>query len=454
MADVAQTFALNPYAAEQAKNERLQRYAELLQSQGLAPNEKFSYGGIEAPPSAAGALAKGLQLGMSGYLQGRGIRSSEDLANKMTTERKASMDQVVAALQGTPGAAEVPGSVTATQADVNDREMGPAAASPIALGQQLATGGGMGEGANIGAPAKAAVPGSLDTAYATMMASKFPDLQAAGLSGMAARQAAKDARLLTLQDKADKFETDKQLKLAPEYRKPVPGVDLPLSPEVFGQNVAIAGAKANATAQPPAGYQVNPQGGLTPITGGPADSSASPKPRLPPGEVEKITAIDNSYGTQSKLMETYQDEFGGYGAAWAGDLKNFLAARTDSPEGQKQAQWWASHYANDSVTRNVLYGASLTPGETAAWERTTINPGMDAGMIRGRMKERADLIAAKRATTLENFSGAGYDVKDLKMRPSSYLFGEDRKAYDWAKAEIKKNPNNAAAKTLIEMYNK
>ena len=54
MADVAQTFALNPYAAEQAKNERLQRYAELLQSQGLAPNEKFSYAGIEAPPSAAG----------------------------------------------------------------------------------------------------------------------------------------------------------------------------------------------------------------------------------------------------------------------------------------------------------------------------------------------------------------------------------------------------------------
>jgi hypothetical protein len=120
------------------------------------------------------------------------MRSSEDLANKMTTERKASMDQVVAALQGTKATPEVPGSVTATQADVNDREMGPAAASPIALGQQLATGGGMGEGANIGAPAKAAVPGSLDAAQAMMMASKFPDLQAAGLSGMVARQAAKD----------------------------------------------------------------------------------------------------------------------------------------------------------------------------------------------------------------------------------------------------------------------
>ena len=183
MADVAQTFALNPYAAEQAKNERLQKYAELLQSQGLAPNEKFSYNGIDVPPSAAGALAKGLQLGVSGYLQGRGMRNSEDLADKMTTERKADMDKIVSALQGTPGAPEVPGSVTATQADVNDREMGPAAANPIALGQQLATGGGMGEGANIGAPAKAAVPGSVDAANAVMVASKFPDLQTMGLQG-------------------------------------------------------------------------------------------------------------------------------------------------------------------------------------------------------------------------------------------------------------------------------
>ena len=454
MADVAQTFALNPYAAEQAKNERLQKYAELLQSQGLAPNEKFSYAGIEAPPSAAGALAKGLQLGVSGYLQGRGMRNSEDLANKMTTERKADMDKIVSALQGTPGAAEVPGSVTATQADVDDREMGPAAANPIALGQQLATGGGMGEGANIGAPAKAAVPGSLEAAQSMMMASKFPDLQAAGLSGMAARQAAKDARLLALEDAETKAINDRITKRSPGYRNPVPGVDVPLSPEVFGQQVSIAGAKANATAQPPAGYQLSPQGGLTPIAGGPADPSAAPKPRLAPGDVEKITMIDNSYGSQSKLMETYQDEFGGYGAAAAGDLKSFLAARTDSPEGQKQAQWWASHYANDSVTRNALYGASLTPGETAAWERTTINPGMDSGMIRNRMKERAELIAAKRATTLENFSGAGYDVKDLKMKPSSYLSGEDRIAYDWAKAEIKKNPGNAAAKTIIEMFNK
>ena len=198
MADVAQTFALNPYAAEQAKNERLQRYAELLQSQGLAPNEKFSYAGIEAPPSAAGALAKGLQLGVSGYLQGRGMRNSEDLANKMTTERKAEMDKIVSALQGTPGAPEVPGSVTATQADVDDREMGPAAANPIALGQQLATGGGMGEGANIGAPAKAAVPGSLDAAYATMMASKFPDLQTAGMSGVAAQARTAGDRAFTL----------------------------------------------------------------------------------------------------------------------------------------------------------------------------------------------------------------------------------------------------------------
>jgi len=228
MADIAQTFALNPYAADQAKIQRMQKYAELLQSQGLAPNEKFSYAGIEAPPSAAGALAKGLQLGMSGYLQGSGMRKSEDLANQMTTERKESMDQVVAALQGTPAT----------------------------LG-----GGGMGENADQGLFPKAAVPGSLDAAYAAMMSSKFPDLQTAGMSGIAARQAAKDARLLTLQDAVTKAQTVKA-------RTPVPGVDFPLPEDVFRQNVAIAAAKM----PPPANYEPTGEGsGVRPIEGGPAD---------------------------------------------------------------------------------------------------------------------------------------------------------------------------------------
>jgi hypothetical protein len=133
MADVAQTFALNPYAAEQAKNERLQRYAELLQSQGLAPNEKFSYAGIEAPPSAAGALAKGLQLGVSGYLQGRGMRKSDELSAKAQTESKEFID----ALTGKSG--EVAPTRGLGISDFEDRQVVGGKYDPEAGPQKLAT---------------------------------------------------------------------------------------------------------------------------------------------------------------------------------------------------------------------------------------------------------------------------------------------------------------------------
>ena len=89
MAEIAQTFSIDPYAAERAKIARQQKFAELLQSQALQPNEKFSYAGIEAPISAASGLAKALQAGMSGYLQGDAARK-EDAANiKQETDYNA-----------------------------------------------------------------------------------------------------------------------------------------------------------------------------------------------------------------------------------------------------------------------------------------------------------------------------------------------------------------------------
>jgi hypothetical protein len=72
------------------------------------------------------------------------------------------------------------------------------------------------------------------------------------------------------------------------------------------------------------------------------------------------------------------------------------------------------------VARNALFGASLTAGEQKAWEKTSINPGMSASMIKNRMTERQDLIDAKRKTTINNLDNAGYDVKGFKNTKDFY----------------------------------
>ena len=140
---------------------------------------------------------------------------------------------------------------------------------------------------------------------------------------------------------------------------------------------------------------------------------------LPSNEVEKITAIDNSLGTQMRLMETFKPDYAGYKVKFAGDIANTIGS-TFGGDKQSQAEWWASHEANDSLSRHALYGASLQPAEQRAWDRTTINSGMTPSMIENRMKERAALIEAKRNTTIENLGKANFNIENFQTAPTNF----------------------------------
>ena len=140
---------------------------------------------------------------------------------------------------------------------------------------------------------------------------------------------------------------------------------------------------------------------------------------LPSGEVDKISTIDNSLGAQNRLFETFKPEYGGYKVKFAGDIANTMAS-TFGGDKEAQADWWKSYTANDSITRNALYGASLTPGETKAWEATTVDISMTPSMIERRMKERAALIEAKRKTTVENLGKANFNVDNFQAAPTNF----------------------------------
>jgi len=140
---------------------------------------------------------------------------------------------------------------------------------------------------------------------------------------------------------------------------------------------------------------------------------------LPSGEVEKITAIENSLGTQTRLLDTFRPEYGGYKVKFAGDIANTYAS-TFGGDKEAQADWWKSYNANDNIARNALYGASLTPGETKAWEATTADISMTPSIIKKRMEERAALIEAKRKTTLENLGKANFNVENFQTPSTNF----------------------------------
>ena len=171
------------------------------------------------------------------------------------------------------------------------------------------------------------------------------------------------------------------------------------SPKAFDQRMAKAREEADKAAR---------------------EAAAPVKKRdLPSGEVEKITAIDNSLGTQMRLLETFKPEYGGYKAKFAGDLANTYAS-TFGGDKEAQADWWKSYDSNDNLSRAATYGSTLTAGETAAWKRTTVDISMTPQMIERRMKERAALIEAKRKNTLENLGKANFNVENFQTTPTNF----------------------------------
>jgi hypothetical protein len=176
---------------------------------------------------------------------------------------------------------------------------------------------------------------------------------------------------------------------------------------------------------------------------------------LTSGEVDKITGSDESLGTQKRLMETFKPEYGGYKSDLLGGAANTIGAKF-SDKLQPQSEWWAAHEANDNIMRNKLFGASLTAGEQAAWDRTSIKPGMTPSMIENRMAERAALIDAQRNTRLGNLGIAGYNVSNFSAAPDTFKPAgakppaasnpQDAAAMQWAQ----QNPNDPRSKAILQ----
>ena len=136
-------------------------------------------------------------------------------------------------------------------------------------------------------------------------------------------------------------------------------------------------------------------------------------------DINRITELDDSLGVQNRLAETFKPNYAGYKVKFAGDIANTIAS-TFGGDNEAQAEWWKAYDANDNLARAATYGATLTPGETAAWERTTVNISMTPSMIERRMKERAALIEAKRKTTIENLGKANFNVENFQAAPSNF----------------------------------
>ena len=399
---------LSPYTAESQAIAQRMRMAELLGQQAMQPVEVPQQAGVKFSPYAG--LAKMLQGYTSGMMQRKGLEQQAALAEKYQAQGQEELGNFQKLYEGTSA--------------VPQKELaGPAPqGAPTGVSPEGMQGGYI-------QPAQEAVPGDMKKAMAYAISAKTnPLLQNLGYQAMMdipKMEAAKAER----ETQRDFLRSQQQERLAEtanqNEQNRISRADVAReSIEARKENAKlIASLKQNPKDRieydsARGGFVNKETQEFKPalINGEPIGAKEKP---LTSGEVNKITDIDTSLGTQKRLKDTFDDKYAGYKLQMGGELANVIGSKFGG-DNQAQAEWWASHAANDNIARNALFGASLTAGEQKAWEKTSINPGMSPSMIRNRMAEREALIEAKRNTTVENLGKAGYDVKGFKEKSDFY----------------------------------
>jgi len=402
---------LNPYTAESAAIQRRLQMAQLLGQQALQPMDVPQQAGVRASPYMG--LAKMLQGYMAGSEEKAATEAYKDLANRYQAGNRAEMGAFLEARQGTPQK-ELAGPAP---------EGAPQGVSP--------------EGMQGGYIQPAQAP-DRQRAMALALGSQNPMLQGYGGAMLSQMDTPRPPIQVAAGGTVLDPTTMQPIYTAPRERTGELGVydeyvrqqkasgKQPMSIDQF--IIEQKKASRNVTVNPRERMQFDPvRGGVVNLDTGEFKPVVSPtgepiggreKP-LTSGEVNKITDIDTSLGTQKRLKDTFDDKYAGYKLQMGGELANVIGSKFGG-DNQAQAEWWASHAANDNIARNALFGASLTAGEQKAWEKTSINPGMSPSMIKNRMAEREALIEAKRDTTVDNLGKAGYDVKGFKNKPDFY----------------------------------
>jgi hypothetical protein len=174
----------------------------------------------------------------------------------------------------------------------------------------------------------------------------------------------------------------------------------------------------------PAGFEVNPAGGLRPVAGGPEDpnylrSKTSATEKARPMSITDITKLSDEgqkFSDLTRFQDTFKPEFAGYGSPTAGNLANTIGrnlpesvSRMVGKDLPESASWWQGYDRYKNVVRHDLYGSALTKPETEAFERADITPGMQPDQIKKNLKLQKEIVENGLKRKASAMVQAGYD---------------------------------------------
>lgn len=130
-----------------------------------------------------------------------------------------------------------------------------------------------------------------------------------------------------------------------------------------------------------------------------------PKP-LPGGDRKDLVETGGKLATFDNLANTFDDKYGGYTAAWAGDIDNWLKRNVGGDTAG--AEWWATYQNLKNIVRNDLFGAALTAAEKSEFEKSAVNPGMRPDVIRRYVARQQAILQGALDRRAKSLAADGY----------------------------------------------
>lgn len=135
--------------------------------------------------------------------------------------------------------------------------------------------------------------------------------------------------------------------------------------------------------------------------------------QLSVNDVEKLSKTGGELQQVQGFGKSFQDKYGGFNP-WGDETRLSLGRMgMASADTNDAAGWWQGYDRYKNVVRNELFGASLTPGEQQAFEKSDITPSMSPKAIKDNLKLQSKIVKRGVMARAKALVAAGYDPAPL-----------------------------------------
>lgn len=142
--------------------------------------------------------------------------------------------------------------------------------------------------------------------------------------------------------------------------------------------------------------------------------------------IETFTGLGKDLQTADGLAKSFKDVYSGKGfgpiGGVIGNVENLMgrqgknSALNSDPGGADrvgQAEWWMQYQGWKSKVRNELYGAALTPGERADFDRQEVSPSDGPDVVRNKLAKQQEIVRSAIARARDSYTAQGKSRKAI-----------------------------------------